>query len=117
MGREKITAGKKEAAGVGKVWARPQGRVNAEMPDGSARGATAGGGVRIGDGFCRPRLLHLPQQWHPVHCRPALLHLHALADGPDVEQVEFRVQLQHHSTVSRACQLGRLIVETIPNPL
>ena len=51
-----------------------------------------------------------------MHCRPKFLHLHALADGPVVEQVEFQVQLQYHLTVSQARLLGRLTVETIPNP-
>ena len=41
----------------------------------------------VGDGISRPRFLHRPQQYHPVHCRPALQHLYALADGPVVEQV------------------------------
>ena len=64
----------------------------------------------------RPRFLHLPQKYHPVHCHPVFLHLHALADGPVVDQVECRVQLQHRSNISRARLLGRLNVETVPNP-
>ena len=51
-----------------------------------------------------------------MQCLPAVLHLHALADRPVVEQFECRVQLQHCSTVSRARWLGRLTVETLPNP-
>ena len=51
-----------------------------------------------------------------MHYRPAFLHSHALADGPVVEQIKCLVQLQQRSTVSWARLLGRLTVETIPNP-
>ena len=51
-----------------------------------------------------------------MHCLPEFLHSQTLADGPVVEQVECRVQLQHHLTVSQARWLGQLTVETIPNP-
>ena len=44
--------------------------------------------VVVGDSISRFLFLHLPQQWHPVHCLPAFLHSHALADGPVVEQVK-----------------------------
>ena len=50
-----------------------------------------------------------------MHCRPALRDLHARAEGPVVEQVECRVQLQHRSTISWARQLERLTVELVPN--
>ena len=51
-----------------------------------------------------------------MHCQSAFLHLQGLANGPVVEQVKCRVQLQHRSTVSQAHRLRRLTVETIPNP-
>ena len=71
----------------------------------------------VGDSIRCHLFLHRPQQYHPVHCRPELRHSHAQEDGPVVEQVEFRVQLQHHSTSSRAHLLVvRLYVEPIPNP-
>ena len=51
-----------------------------------------------------------------MYCRPAFQHLHSLANGPLVEQVECRVQLQHRSTVSQTRLLdGGLTVEHIPN--
>ena len=52
----------------------------------------------VGGGIGRTLFLHRPQQYHPVHCRLAVHHLHALVDGPVVEQVEFWVHLQHCST-------------------
>ena len=49
-----------------------------------------------------------------MHCRPTFRHSHALPDGPVVEQVERRVQLQHRSTSLRTClRDGRLNVELI----
>ena len=68
----------------------------------------------VGDGISRPLLRHLTQQYHPVHCLPAFRHSHARADGPVVEQVECRVQLQHRSTISQDRQLERLTVELVP---
>ena len=50
-----------------------------------------------------------------MHCLPALRHLHDRADGPVVEQIKCRVQLQHLSTISRAHRLERLTVELVPN--
>ena len=71
----------------------------------------------LGGGISRPQFLQRPQQKHPVHCWPALRHSHALADGPVVEQVECRVQLQHLLNSSHTRLLvGRLTVEPIPNP-
>ena len=72
----------------------------------------------VGDVISRPLFLHGTQQYHPVHCRPALRNSHTRADGPVVEQVECRVQLQHHLTGLRTCLLdGRLTIEPIPTPL
>ena len=70
----------------------------------------------VRDGISRPLFRHLPQQWHPVHCLPVLWHLHISTDGPVLEQFECQVQLQHHSTVSRAHRLGQLTVELVLNP-
>ena len=42
----------------------------------------------VEDGIRRTLLLNRPQQYHPVQFRPALRHLHSLADGPVVEQVQ-----------------------------
>ena len=67
-------------------------------------------------GISRPLFQHLPQQWHPMHCLSALRNSHACADGPVVEQVKYRVQLQHHSTISWACWLGQITVELVPKP-
>ena len=44
--------------------------------------------VVVGDGINRPLFLHLPQQYHPMHCRPALRNSHSREDGPVMEQVE-----------------------------
>ena len=53
-----------------------------------------------------------------MHVQPAFRHLHALADGSMVEQVESQVQLQHHLTGLQTRVLdGLLTVEPIPNPL
>ena len=70
----------------------------------------------VRDGISRSLFHHLPQQWHPVHCLPALRHSHACTDGPVVDQVECRVQLHHHWTISRDRWLGRLAVELVINP-
>ena len=51
-----------------------------------------------------------------MHCLPVFWHLHARADGPVVEQVECRVQLQHRSTISRDRWLGGLTLELVTNP-
>ena len=49
--------------------------------------------------------------------RPVLQNLHALTDRPVLEQVKYRVQLQHRLTSLRTRLTdGRLTVETIPNP-
>ena len=71
--------------------------------------------IVVGDGISRPLFWHLPQQYHPVHCCPTLRHSHALLDGPVVEQVDFRVQLQHRLTISWARWIEQLTVELLPN--
>ena len=46
----------------------------------------------------------------------AMLHLHALVDRPMVEQVKFRVQIQHRLTgLQTRLTDERLTVELIPN--
>ena len=71
----------------------------------------------VGDSISLPRFLHRPQQYHPVHCQPELRNSHVQTDGPAVEQVECRVQLQHCSTSSRTRLLvGRLTIEPVLNP-
>ena len=49
----------------------------------------------VEDGISLSWFLHRPQQYHPVDSWLELQHLHARADGPMVDQVECRVQLQH----------------------
>ena len=71
--------------------------------------------VVVGYSIIRPLFLHLPQQYHPVHCRLALRHSHTRADWPVVEQVKCRVQLHHRSIRSQTRLLWRLTVELIPN--
>ena len=50
-----------------------------------------------------------------MHFRTTLKHSHACADGPVMDQVKCRVQLQHCSTISWARRLERLTIELVPN--
>ena len=70
----------------------------------------------VGDSIIRPRFLHRPQKYHPVHCRPAVRHSQAQADGNAVDQVECWVQLQHRSTSFwTRLPVGQLTVEPVLN--
>ena len=71
----------------------------------------------VRDGISRPLYLHRCQQYRPLHCWSEFRHLHVLANGCLVDQVECQVQLQHHSTSMRTCLTdGHITIELIPTP-